>query len=477
MGFAQPFLTDERRMPNPTLCLLGLGALLLAAPPAQADPRPILDVMPAYSRDYGFLADPAARTDPLDPLKYIPLDATGAAWLSLSGETRLRYEDFFRNPNFGTGGLTSDDYLFTRTTLGADLHLGARVRMFAQVNATTVNGKAGPHVATDASGVDWQQGFIEATLPMDGPSQTTLRLGRQEVIFGSQRLIALRDGPNVRQAFDGARLIVKSHGYEVSAFLFRPVRLGRGDFDDSADHGQSFYGLYATGPTGLAGASADAYILQLERRGAAFAQGTATERRTSLGGRLFGRTGSFDYNYEALYQFGTFGTGDIRAWTFASDSGYTLRTLPWAPRLGLKADIASGDKSLHDRTLNTFNALFPKGGYFTENGLVGPANIVDLQPGVTLNPTPAVNVIVAAVILWRQTTADAVYRQPNLPMPGTAGTPGHYTGTQYYVTPTWQMTPHLMLSATLVHFAVGQVIRHAHGGDSDYFGSWLTARF
>ncbi len=30
---------------------------------------------------------------------------------------------------------------------------------------------------------------------------------------------------------------------------------------------------------------------------------------------------------------------------------------------------------------------------------------------------------------------------------------------------------------TYVHFAVGQVIRRAHGGDSDYFGSWLTARF
>lgn len=454
-------------MPNPTLSALGLGGLLMAtASPAMAAQRPALDVMPAYSRDYSFLADPATRTDALDPLKYIPLNAAGTNYLSFSGEARLRYDDFTKNPGFGTGGLKADDYLFTRALLGADLHLGARFRAFVQLGSTTVNGKRGTVSPTDASGTDWQQVFVEANA-----GTTTLRLGRQEVIFGSQRLVALRDGPNVRQAFDGLRAIVDVKGYALNLFALRPVRVGRGDFDDAPDRAQSFYGLYATG------GGIDAYVMRLERKGAAFAQGTQTERRTSAGGRLFGRRGDFDYNIEALYQFGTFGTGQIRAWTFASDSGYTLRTLPWRPRLGLKADIASGDKDLKDKTLNTFNPLFPKGGYFTENGLVGPANIVDLQPGVTLNPTPTVNVVVAAVILWRQTTADAVYRQPNLPMPGTAGTPGRYTGTQYYVMPAWQMTPHLTLTATYVHFAVGQVIRRAHGGDSDYFGSWLTARF
>ncbi len=458
-------------MPNlthyaPGLSALGLAGLLVASPLAAA-PRPALDVMPAYSRDYRFLADPAVRTDALDPLKYIPLDTTGSAYLSLSGEARLRYDDFTKNPGFGTSGLKTDDYLFTRALLGADLHLGTHFRAFVQLDSTTVNGKRGALSPTDASGTDWQQAFLEANT-----GDASLRLGRQEVIFGSQRLVALRDGPNVRQAFDGLRAMIDLKGYAINLFAFRPVRAGRGDFDDAPDRTQSFYGLYATGPAGF-----DAYLMRLERRNAAFAQGMATERRTSAGGRLFGRRGDFDYNFEGLYQFGTFGSGQIHAWSVASDSGYTLRSLPWRPRLGLKADIASGDKDTKDKTLNTFNALFPKGGYFTENGLIGPANIIDLQPGVTLNPTTSLSITMAAVILWRETTTDAVYRQPNLPMPGTAGTPGRYTGTQYYVTPAWQMTPHLMLTATYVHFAVGDVIRRAHGGDSDYFGSWLTARF
>ena len=452
------------------------GALLALAPHAVAGDRPALDVMPAYGRDYRFLKDPAARTDALDPLKYIPLD-TGATYLSLSGEARLRYDDFSDNPGFGISGLKSDDYLFIRAIVGADLHLGANLRAFAQLGSTTVNGKAGAVASTDASGTDWQQAFVEATLPDGDDDRTAIRLGRQEVIFGSQRLVALRDGPNVRQAFDGVRVLFKTKGYELNAFAFHPVRVGRRDFDDASDRSQSFYGVYATGPTGLSGVFADLYLMQLDRTGAVFSQGTAMERRTSAGGRLFGRRGAADFNFEALYQSGRFGAGAIHAWTFASDSGYTLRSLPWTPRLGLKADIASGDKDAHDSTLGTFNALFPKGGYFTENGLIGPANIIDLQPGLTLMPTPAFTIVLSAVVLWRQTTADAVYRQPNLPIAGTAGTPKRYTGTQYYVTPTWQITPHLLISATYVHFTVGHAIRSAHGADSDYFSSWLTYRF
>lgn len=447
---------------------LGLAAgLAFCGPQAFAGTRPALDVMPALSRDYHFLVDPAARTDALDPLKYIPLGNTGANWLSFSGEGRLRYDDFARNPGFGTTGLKADDYLFSRALLGADVHLGSHFRAFVQFGSTTINGKRGALTSTDASGADWQQAFVEA-----GGDPASLRLGRQEVILGSQRLVALRDGPNVRQAFDGARLIVRANGLELDAFAFRPVRVGGRDFDDAPDPTQSFYGVYATFEAGF-----DVYMLRLERKGAVFAQATQTERRTSLGGRVFGRHGDFDCNFEGLYQFGTFGSGRIRAWSIASDSGYTPGTLPWRPRFGLKADIASGDSDIKDKTLNTFNALFPKGGYFTENGLIGPANIVDLQPGVTLTPAPRVTVIVAAVILWRQTIADAIYRQPNLPIAGTAGRAGRYTGTQSYITPTWQMTPHLMLSATVVHFKVGPVIRRADGGDSDYFASWLTYRF
>ena len=36
--------------------------------------------------------------------------------------------------------------------------------------------------------------------------------------------------------------------------------------------------------------------------------------------------------------WGSFGNGDIRAWTAASDTGYTIESLPFRPRFSLKAE-------------------------------------------------------------------------------------------------------------------------------------------
>lgn len=456
----------------PIACLLALWS-----GDALAAPRPALGVMPAYMRDYSFLRSPAEHTDALDDVKYIPFSRDGDTYLSLSGEARLRYDDFSKNPAFGLSSLCADDYVFTRVTLGADLHLGPHVRVFAQLGYTSVDGKRATLSPTDESSADWQQGFIELKTAVSENTDLVGRFGRQEVILGSQRLVALRDGPNLRQSFDGTRLVMKAPAYEVTAFALRPVQPERQDFDDASDRSQDFYGIYATFPIRKTGAFLDAYALRLFRKDAIFAQGRANERRDSLGVRLWGTKARVDYNFEALYQSGAFGAKVIRAWTFASDTGYTATDLPWSPRIGLKADIASGDKDGRDNALNTFNALFPKGGYFTENGLIGPSNIVDLQPGVTFNPSPKLNIVLSAVILWRDTTADAIYRQPYLPIAGTAGTPGRYTGTQYYVSPSWQISNHLLLSGTYVHFAVGDAIKAVGGGDSDFASAWLTYRF
>lgn len=458
--------------PIPIACLLAIWS-----GDASAATRPALGVMPVYMRDYSFLRSPAEHTDALDDVKYIPFGRDGGNYLSLSGEARLRYDDFSKNPAFGLSGLSADDYVFTRTTLGADLHLGPHLRAFAQLGYTSVGGKRASIGPTDESGSDWQQGFIELKMPVGDTTDLAGRFGRQEVILGSQRLVALRDGPNIRQAFDGTRLIMKAPAYEVTAFAFRPVQLKRQDFDDASDRNQDFYGIYATFPIRKTGAFLDAYALRLLRKDAIFAQGRGNERRDSLGVRLWGTKARVDYNFEALYQSGAFGAKAIRAWTFASDTGFTATNLRWSPRIGLKADIASGDKDGQDNELNTFNALFPKGGYFTENGLIGPSNIVDLQPSITLNPSPKLNIVLSAVVLWRDTTADAIYRQPYLPIAGTAGKPGRYTGTQYYLSPTWQINSHLLLSGTYVHFAVGDTIKAVGGGDSDYASAWLTYRF
>ena len=451
-------------------------AFLVTASHAYAAERPALTANSRFEENYEFLSDPAKRTDFFDPVKYIPLGDDPHTYLSFGGEVRERYEGFLNNPLFGLNHLNHDDYLLSRTLLSADLHVTPYFRSFVQLGHHDVYGKDGAITGTERSKFDLQQAFAEGDLPLGNGDKVTLRTGRQEMPLGSQRLVSFREGPNIRQSFDAIRAIYQSDEYSLTTFISRPVEIRDASFDDISDHKQDFWGIYGVVPLTKV-LSTDLYYLGLNREDAHFAQGTAEEKRHSLGTRLWGKSGGFDYNEEAVYQFGTFGDGDIRAWTVASDNGYTFKDAPWTPRFGIKADIASGDKNKNNKDLNTFNALFPKGAYFTENALIGPANFIDLQPNITLKPCSDVMVNFGADILWRENTNDAIYRQPNVAIAGTAGKGGQYTGTQGFILSTWQIDPHVSLTATYVHFAVGDAIKHAGGGDDDYIGSWLTYRF
>jgi hypothetical protein len=194
-----------------------------------------------------------------------------------------------------------------------------------------------------------------------------LRGGRQEIGLGSQRLVSVRDGPNIRCAFDGVRGFWSDGPYRIDALYFKPVTILPGSFDDKTSNTEHLGGIYLTGPVPRLGAlNADLYWFDYARDAAKFASGTADERRQLVGARLFGKASGFDWDVGGVCQGGSFGARDISAWTIASNFGYTFANLPASPRLGLKADIASGDKSGGKGSLGTFNALYPKLPYFSE---------------------------------------------------------------------------------------------------------------
>ncbi|HTC43088.1 MAG TPA: alginate export family protein, partial [Candidatus Acidoferrales bacterium] len=134
-------------------------------------------------------------------------------------------------------------------------------------------------------------------------------------------------------------------------------------FDDVPNHQAAFWGVYSSRPLSR-GVSVDAYYLGLDRTQATYQRGTAPESRESLGARFWhpiaDKKPGWDFDYEGVWQFGSFGSANIRAWTLASDNGYTIPTWRLRPRFSVKADISSGDNP-KTNTLGTFNALFPIG--------------------------------------------------------------------------------------------------------------------
>jgi hypothetical protein len=68
-------------------------------------------------------------------------------------------------------------------------------------------GRTGGPRSTDADLLDGHQGFVDCRILTGKSAQLTVGIGRQEVGFGSGRLIAPAEGLNLRRSMDGARIM------------------------------------------------------------------------------------------------------------------------------------------------------------------------------------------------------------------------------------------------------------------------------
>lgn len=446
-------------------------ALLAVSHTVTAAPAPPL-LGNRYDEDWrGYCA--SSPTSGLDAVKCIRLP--GTTLLSLGGELRERGEAF-ENPAFGLKH-SYDHALLHRVLAFGDLRVADLMRAFVQFNYASATARPFAPSPTDVDRLDLAQAFLEAGVPIaDG--RLSLRGGRQELSFGSQRLLSVRDSPNIRRNFDGARLMWDAGGYRLDALYVRPVESARGTFDDRIGTSEALSGVYATRmprlglPTGI-----DVYFLEYRRDDARFALARADERRHSLGTRIFGNRQRFDWNVEGVYQFGHFGPRDISAWTIASNFGYTWPDIRFKPRFGIKMDIASGSRHPAHGTLGTFNALYPKLPYFSEANLVAPANIVDVHPDIQLAVTATVKLAMGWDVLWRETRHDAIYAPPLVAVANTAGRGSAFIGHQAIVGVDWQVDRHVACSLQVVHFESGPTLLHLHGGAVNFLAATLGYRF
>jgi hypothetical protein len=60
-------------------------------------------------------------------------------------------------------------------------------------------------------------------------------------MFGSNRLVDTREGPNIRQSFDGVRVWTTRGDARVDAFWTRPLLDKEGWFDDTSERAQQFF--------------------------------------------------------------------------------------------------------------------------------------------------------------------------------------------------------------------------------------------
>jgi hypothetical protein len=420
-----------------------------------------------WQEDWSLLANPAVPRLPGDELKYIRLDRNNrATYLSLGATIRERFE-YNAAPVFGTTARSADGWLIDRTQVHADLRLGSNWQVFAQLEDARTVDKAVPGPA-DHNRIDVEQAFVAYNCTW-GDGELKLRLGRQEMGFDLQRFVSSRDGPNVRQAFDALWANYTLGAWRFIAFWSHPVQYrDERAFDDYSNPHFQYGGLRFERQVGNGGELSGYYSRWL-LDDASYLDAKGDEHRTIIDFRYAGKSGHVDWDLETMSQEGFVGTSGVRAWALGARAGYTF-TAQLTPRIGLQADAASGDRHPGDGELNTFNPLFPNGYYFNLGGFTGYTNLIHLKPSITVKPRTNLTVMAATGFLWRQTTADAVYVQPSIPVANTAGMPGRYTGAYGQVRIDWLAQSNLNLALEAVHYMIGPALEQAGAHDSNYLG-------
>lgn len=336
-----------------------------------------------YANDYAYLNDPyySGPSFPGDNLKGLLNNK-----LDIGGEARVRYMNENnirgRNPGLTNGGagpsglgLTNndDEFFLTRLRLFANLRINETFRVFGEYLYADSAGEELPSRPIEENRGEIQNLFLDAKLT----ENLTLRVGRQELLYGDQRLISPLDWANTRRTFSGARGIYTGEKWNIDGFFTHPAdrSVANQSTIDDADEDQDFFGVYAT-RKGLDIGAVDFYYLGFEDQDVDFQYHT-------IGSRVAGKSeGGLLYNFEGGVQFGENapGLGDHGAGFFTGGLGRQLNFGDWKPTVWAWYDWASGEEDFDDvaRGDNSFDQLFPLGHkYLGFMDLFGRRNIQD----------------------------------------------------------------------------------------------------
>lgn len=434
----------------------------------------------AFDIDFRYLEKPNQEKDFFDPLKRIYLNDD---WLlSFGGQFWYRYMHETDSRLNAAG--TDNKYHLFRTRFHADLWYQDRFRLFAEFLDARTSGLDLAPQPIDQNYTDMLNLFADIKLGefLDGPAY--MRVGRQELLYGSQRLISTLDWANTRRTFQGVKTFWRTPTFDLDAFFVRPMVTERNEFDNW-DKERNFFGLWGTYRP-MKGQLLDLYILSLiDNRPVSQAniqtgnvlQGDSVLQ--TVGGRIAGDYNRFLYELEGMYQFGRRSHLDISAFSAATGVGYHL-PLPMNPQFWLRYDFASGDSNPQDGRTNTFNHLFPFGHYYLGfMDQVGRQNMHDFNAQVTLHPQPWFTFIAQYHRFYLANKRDFLYNAAGLgTLRDATGQSGSHIGDEIDFRVNFHVSRHQDVLVGYSKLFTGTFIENQRPGIApDFFYAQYTFRF
>lgn len=167
-----------------------------------------------YDNDFRYLDKTDGQpVDFLDRLKRMHFCGDGCdecgrplGWMfSLGGEERIQLKNEIGGANGRLNG-KDNNYQLLRTRVYGDLWYSDKVRVYVEyLDAQSYNQDL-PPLAIDQDHSDLLNAFVDVKLGSINDNPIYGRIGRQELLYGSQRLVSPLDWANTRRTFEGAKL-------------------------------------------------------------------------------------------------------------------------------------------------------------------------------------------------------------------------------------------------------------------------------
>lgn len=360
--------------------------------------------------------------------------------------------------------------------------LAANDERYAYVNTANVPGtRTTQGMGPESDTIDLHQAYFTLGNPKEFP--LSLKVGRQVLSYGEERLVGAFDWNNIGRTFDAAKLRWQSDGFSADLFTSRPVIPEDGRFDVSNDY-DWFSGLYAT-ITKIPRNSLELYFFSRNASPQAinaepapqFPQPTARDVYTA-GGRLKsapGQLGNWDYTVEGAYQFGDFRPTAASArltqdaFAITVQGGYTFANAPAEPRLGFEYAYSSGDSNPADGTHGTFDNLFPTNHkFYGYMDFVSWQNIQDVRGIFQIKPSSRLRVALEGHGFWLADTHDYFYNVGGVPRTsGGYGIHPNYSsflGTELDLIAGYAVARFAQVEGGFGHFFTGEYIQQSLAG-------------
>jgi len=280
--------------------------------------------------------------------------AMAATWTT-SADIRERYQSF---DNFDFNSTVDNNswefdsrlYIKAKGEFGNGLSIFLQPQAVYILNHTTASGRQ------NFSQADLLQAYLQYDIGDFG-----LRLGRQQLVYGDQRLLGHLGWKDVARTFDGVKGMYHNGPFKMDVFAVHPADIVAMTPSTAAPQGKSLvtwedrrligvYGTYTVAPK----SGIDIYYINWHHnQHAAVGKG---RNLNTFGTRLFGQWNGFDATAEAVFQRGTWANNVSQsASAYAVKAGYTLDF--WKTRFGIEYDYSPGDDKTDPTTHKNF--VFP----------------------------------------------------------------------------------------------------------------------